>query len=108
MHLTWFEIILANLPPIFYLLKMWVSKKLLLGNLGMKVISWMNKPVFTKIILLFEDKTKFHMVKGITNAFDHVEFCLVINLTMGGSRAVTWLPLIATRFVSFATTLNTR
>ena len=81
MHLTGLEIILTNLPPIFYLLNMWVSKKLLLGNLVMKVISWMNKPDFTTIILLLEDKTKFHMV--ITNASDHMEFCLVINLTMG-------------------------
>ena len=48
------------------------------------------------------------MVKGIVNAFDHMEFCLVINLTMGGIRAVTWPPVIATRNVSFATTLNTR
>ena len=25
------------------------------------------------------DKTKFHMVKGIDNAFDHVELCFVLN-----------------------------
>ena len=48
------------------------------------------------------------MVKGIINAFDHMEFCLVINLTMGGNRAVTWPPIVATRYVSFATILNTR
>ena len=48
------------------------------------------------------------MVKSIINAFDHMEFCLVINLTMGGNRAVTWPPIIATGNVSFATTLNTR
>ena len=48
------------------------------------------------------------MVKGIVNAFDHMEFCLVINLTMGGIWAVTRQPIIATRYVSFATTtLNT-
>ena len=51
--------------------------------------------------LLFE-------VKGIINAFDHMEFCLVINLTMGGNQAVTWPPIIATRNISFAITLNTR
>ena len=28
------------------------------------------------------------MVKGIINAFDHKEFCLVINLTMSGNGAV--------------------
>ena len=28
------------------------------------------------------------MVKGIINAFDHMEFCLVINLTIGGNGAV--------------------
>ena len=48
------------------------------------------------------------MVKGIINAFDHMEFCLVINLTMGGNQAVTWPPVVATMHVSFATTLNTR
>ena len=48
------------------------------------------------------------MVKGIINAFDHMEFCLVINLRMCGNLAGTWPPMIATRFVSFATTLNTR
>ena len=48
------------------------------------------------------------MVKGIINAFDHMEFCLVISVTMGGSQAVTWPPIIANRYVSFATTLNTR
>ena len=48
------------------------------------------------------------MVKGIINAFEHMEFCLVINLAMCGDLAVTWPPIIATRYVSFATTLNTR
>ena len=40
------------------------------------------------------------MVKGIINAFDHMEICLVINLTLGGNRAVAWPPIIATRYVS--------
>ena len=48
------------------------------------------------------------MVKGIINAFDHMEFCLVINLTIGGNRAVAWPPIIATWNVGFATTLNTK
>ena len=48
------------------------------------------------------------MVKGIINAFDHMEFCLVKNLTIGGNWAVTWPPMVSTRYVSFATTLNTR
>ena len=37
-----------------------------------------------------------------------MEFWLVMNLTMGGNRAVTWRPIVATRYVKFATTLNTR
>ena len=48
------------------------------------------------------------MVKGINNAFDHMELCLVKNLTFGGNQAVTWPSIIAARYVSFATTLNTR
>ena len=34
-----------------------------------------------------------------------MEFCLVINVTLGGNQAVTWPSIIATRYVSFATTL---
>ena len=48
------------------------------------------------------------MVKGIINAFDHMEFYLVTNVTKGGNWAVTWPPKIATRYISFATTLKTR
>ena len=40
------------------------------------------------------------MIKGIINAFDHMEFCLVLNLTMGGKPDVKWPPKIATRYVS--------
>ena len=47
------------------------------------------------------------MAKGIINAFDYMEFCLVINLTIGDNWAVSWTPIIATRYVSFATTLDT-
>ena len=38
----------------------------------------------------------------------NMEICLVLNLTMGGKLAVTWPPKIATRYVSFATPLNTK
>ena len=48
------------------------------------------------------------MVKGIINAFDHMEFCLVLNLTMGSKPTVTWPPKIATKYVCFASALNTR
>ena len=48
------------------------------------------------------------MVKGIINAFDHMEFCLVINLTIDGDLTVTCPQIIATWNVGFATTLNTR
>ena len=48
------------------------------------------------------------MFKGIINAFDHMEFCLVINLTISGNQAVTWPPITAIRYVNFATTLNSR
>ena len=51
----------------------------------MKVIS-----DFCEIILLFIGQTQFHMVKGIINAFDHMQFCLVIDLTVSGNWAVTW------------------
>ena len=48
------------------------------------------------------------MVKGIINAFDHMDFCLVINLTMGDNWAIAWPPIVAARYISFATTLNIR
>ena len=41
------------------------------------------------------------MVKGIINAFDHMEFCLVINLIMGGNRAVAWSPIFASMYLGF-------
>ena len=57
----------------------------------MKVIFWKSKLFFTEKKKLFYlyDKTQFQMVKGIISAFDHVEFCLVIILTIGGNWAVT-------------------
>ena len=48
------------------------------------------------------------MVKGIDNAFDHMELCLVINLTKGGNWAISQPPIFATGYVSFATTFYTR
>ena len=48
------------------------------------------------------------MVKGIINAFDHTEWCLVINLTKSGNWAVSQPPIFATGYVSFATTFYTR
>ena len=50
------------------------------------------------------------MVKGIVNAFDHMGFCLVLNLTTtctDGKWAVIWQANFATKYVSFATNLYT-
>ena len=60
------------------------SKKFLPENSVKKLISCENKPVFTEIAFFFflNGKTHFHTVKGIINAFDHMELCLVINLTL--------------------------
>ena len=46
------------------------------------------------------------MVKGIFNAFDHMGFCLVLDLTTTPTDvkwAVIWPPKFATKYVSFAT-----
>ena len=51
-----------------------------------------------------EEHAPFHMVKGIINAFDHMELCFVINLTKDGNWAITWKSIFATGYVSFATT----
>ena len=64
------------------------SKKLLPENSVIKVIPRKNKPVSTEIILLLIRQNIIPMVKGIINVFDHMEFCLVINLKMGGNQAV--------------------
>ena len=42
------------------------------------------------------------MVKGIINAFDHMELCYVINLTKDGNCAITRPPIFATGYVCFA------
>ena len=46
------------------------------------------------------------MVKGIVNAFDHMGFCLVLNMTTtctDGKWTVIWPRKLATKYVSFAT-----
>ena len=47
------------------------------------------------------------MVKGIINAFDLMEFCLVLILTMGGKPAVAWPPNIATTLNTWARLFKT-
>ena len=44
------------------------------------------------------------MVKGIINAFDHMELWFVINLTKDGNWAIIQPPIFATGYVCFATT----
>ena len=44
------------------------------------------------------------MVKGIINAFEHMELYFVINLTKDGNWAITRPPMFATGYVCFATT----
>ena len=53
--------------------------------------------IFTEIILLFIRQNITPMVKGIINALDQMEFCLVINLMIGCNWACTWPPINATR-----------
>ena len=48
------------------------------------------------------------MVKGIDNAFDHMELCLVINLTKDGDWPILRPTVFATGYDSFATTFFTR
>ena len=40
--------------------------------------------------------------------FDHMELCLVINLTKGGNWAITLSQIFDTGYVSFATIIYTR
>ena len=74
----------------------------------MKIIFWKKKLICTEMIPLFIRQNTMPFCQGIINALDHMEICLVINLIMGGDCTVTWPPIIATRNVSFATTLKTR
>ena len=73
----------------------------------MEVISWKNMPIITATILLLI-RQQFHMDKGIINAFNPKEMCLVIYLTKGGNWAITMSPVFATGYVSFATAIYTR
>ena len=50
----------------------------------MESISWKNMSICAEIFLLLI-KTKHYTVKGIINAFDHMELCLLINVTKGGN-----------------------
>ena len=56
----------------------------------MEVIFWNSKLIFTEK-KSYVYKTKHNsiwskaLLLGIINAFDHMEFCLVLNLTMGGT-----------------------
>ena len=60
----------------------------------MKEISWKSNQFSLKKLFYLYDKTQFHMVKSIINAFDHMEFCLVIDLTVGGYWAVIRPPIV--------------
>ena len=73
----------------------------------MTVISWKNKLIFTELILLFMRQNTI-TYGPIIYAFDHMEFCFVINLTLGGNWAVIKQTMFATRYVSFATTFYIR
>ena len=74
----------------------------------MEVISWKNLPSFSEIILVLIRQKQFHMVKGIINAFDHMELCFVINLAKGGNWVIKQPPIFATWSVRSATTLYSR
>ena len=54
------------------------SKYLLPDIKGSSKYWWpCNSPV--AILCQIYDKTQFHMVKGIDNAFDHMELCFVLS-----------------------------
>ena len=65
----------------------------------MEVDFWKNMPIFTEFIILLIRQNTIP-----NNAFDHMELCFVINLTKDGNWAITWPPIFATEYVSFATT----
>ena len=81
---------------------------LLPGNSVVEAISLKNIPIFTEIIFLLIRQNTIHMVKGIDNAFDHMELCLVINLTKDGNWTIPRPQIFATGHVSFATDFYTR
>ena len=46
------------------------------------------------------------MVKGIVNAFDHMDFVWYLTTCTDGKGANIWPPNFATKYVSFATTFT--
>ena len=62
----------------------------------MNVISIKNKPIFTEIILLLIRQNTIPYGQG-TNAFDLMQFCLVIALKIDGNRGL--MPLTLWNFV---------
>ena len=65
-------------------------------------------PIFSEIILLLIRQNTIPYGQRHINAFDHMEFCLVISLTKGGNWANPLPPIFATGYVNFATSLYTR
>ena len=57
---TWYKKVVAKLT-------------VAVANIGGHVIAHI------AILCQIDDKTQFHMVKGIDNAFDHVELCFVLS-----------------------------
>ena len=58
------------------------GNKLLPENSVMKLIPFEDKPFFTELILMLIRQNTIPYGQGIINAFDHMELCLVINLTL--------------------------
>ena len=48
------------------------------------------------------------MVKGIINAFDHMELCFVINLTKDGNWAITLPPIFLLGMLGLLVSFYTR
>ena len=64
-------------------------------------------PIFTEFFLLLIRQNIIPYGQRHC-AFDHMELCLVINLTKGGNWAISRPPIFATGYVSFAATFSTR
>ena len=81
---------------------------------GNQAVAWPPVTATRYLVLLYLkyqlESTCYPQEKLISNtdAFDHMEFCSVTNRTIGRNWAVAWPPVIAARYFSFATTLNTR
>ena len=83
------------------------SKKLLPRNFLVE-LNFLEEPVDFHLTAAFclQNQTKFQKVKGIINAFDHLQFCMVLNLTateLNGKRTVFWRPPFASRARLFKT-----